>query len=34
MGPYFEGGKVTARFEKLANELLARRSKAYRRLAK
>ena len=31
---HFEGGKVTTRFEKLANELLARRSKAYRALAK
>jgi antitoxin component of MazEF toxin-antitoxin module len=31
---YFESGKTTSRFEKLANELLARRSKAYRALAK
>jgi hypothetical protein len=31
---YFESGKTTPRFEKLANELLARRSKAYRALAK
>jgi antitoxin component of MazEF toxin-antitoxin module len=30
---YFERGKVTARFEKMANELLERRSKAYRVLA-
>jgi antitoxin component of MazEF toxin-antitoxin module len=31
---YFESGKTTAKFEKLAKELLARRSKAYRALAK
>jgi len=31
---HFESGKATPRFEKLANELLARRSKAYRALAK
>ena len=31
---YFESGKTTSKFEKLANELLARRSKAYRALAK
>jgi antitoxin component of MazEF toxin-antitoxin module len=31
---YFEGGKVTKRFEKLANELLDRRSKAYRALSR
>jgi hypothetical protein len=30
---YFESGKATPKFEKLANELLARRSKAYRALA-
>ena len=29
-----EAGKVTQRFERLANELLQRRSKAYRVLAK
>jgi antitoxin component of MazEF toxin-antitoxin module len=31
---YFEGGKTTARFDKLADELLHRRSKVYRALAK
>jgi len=30
---YFEGGRVTKRFERLANELLQRRSKVYRSLA-
>lgn len=30
----FEGGKVTRAFEKLADELLNRRSKAYRILAR
>ena len=30
----FEDGKVTRRFEKLAEELLERRSRAYRELAK
>jgi antitoxin component of MazEF toxin-antitoxin module len=30
---YFEGGKVTRRFEKLANELIDRRSRVYRALA-
>jgi len=30
----FEDGKVTRRFEKLAEELLKRRSRAYRELAK
>jgi antitoxin component of MazEF toxin-antitoxin module len=31
---YFQGGKVTKRFEQLANDLLERRAKAYRELAK
>ena len=31
---YFEDGKVTKRFERLAQELLKRREKAYRELAK
>ena len=31
---YFERGKVTQRFEKLANELMDRRSKVYRVLAR
>jgi antitoxin component of MazEF toxin-antitoxin module len=31
---HFEHGKVTQRFEKLANELVDRRSKVYRALAK
>ena len=31
---FFEDGKVTRRFEKLAEELLKRRSRAYRELAK
>ena len=31
---YFEGGKVTPRFTKLAEALLERRSRAYRELAK
>ena len=31
---FLEGGRVTAKFAKLAKELLARRSKAYRALAK
>jgi antitoxin component of MazEF toxin-antitoxin module len=31
---YFEGGKATRRFEKLADELLDRRAKVYRALAK
>jgi len=31
---YFEGGKVTRAFEKAADELLKRRAKAYRELAK
>jgi antitoxin component of MazEF toxin-antitoxin module len=31
---FFEDGKVTRRFEKLAEELLQRRSRAYRELAK
>ena len=31
---YFEGGKVTPRFAKLAEALLARRSRAYKELAK
>lgn len=31
---YFEDGKVTKRFRKLAGEVLARRAKAYRELAK
>jgi hypothetical protein len=31
---YFEGGKVTPRFRKLAGELLERRARAYRELAK
>jgi len=31
---HFERGKATLKFEKLANELLARRWKAYRALAK
>ncbi|PYQ54115.1 MAG: hypothetical protein DMF78_07325 [Acidobacteria bacterium] len=34
-GPrYFERGRVTARFEALADELMGRRAKAYRVLAK
>jgi antitoxin component of MazEF toxin-antitoxin module len=33
-GRSFEGGKLTPTFEKLAKELTARRSKAYRELAK
>jgi antitoxin component of MazEF toxin-antitoxin module len=32
-GRYFENGKTTPRFEKVANELLTRRAKAYRALA-
>jgi antitoxin component of MazEF toxin-antitoxin module len=31
---YFEDGKVTKRFEKMADELLKRRAAAYRELAK
>ena len=31
---YFEHGKVTARFERLAKELLDRRAKVYLALAK
>ena len=31
---YFEGGKVTPRFRELAEEILERRSRAYRELAK
>lgn len=31
---YFEEGRVTKRFEKLAKELLERRAKLYRELAK
>jgi putative addiction module antidote len=31
---YFEGGKVTKRFERLAEELMRRRAKLYRELAK
>jgi hypothetical protein len=31
---YFEGGKITQRFAKLAGALLERRSRAYRELAK
>ena len=31
---FFEDGKVTRRFEKLAEELLKRRSRVYRELAK
>ena len=31
---YFEGGKVTKRFRKLADELLKRRKEVYRELAK
>jgi antitoxin component of MazEF toxin-antitoxin module len=31
---YFEDGKVTRRFEKLTEELLERRSRVYRELAK
>jgi antitoxin component of MazEF toxin-antitoxin module len=31
---YFERGKVTRKFEKLANDLMGRRSKVYRVLAK
>ena len=31
---YFEGGKVTKRFEELANEILERRAKVFRELAK
>ncbi|PYQ42400.1 MAG: hypothetical protein DMF77_13050 [Acidobacteria bacterium] len=31
---HFERGKATSKFEKRANELLTRRSKAYRALAK
>lgn len=31
---YFEGGKVTKRFQKLADELLKRRKEVYRELAK
>jgi antitoxin component of MazEF toxin-antitoxin module len=31
---YFEDGKVTKRFEKLAEELMQRRRKVYRELAK
>ena len=31
---YFESGKATRKFEKLANELLSRRAKVYRTLAK
>jgi antitoxin component of MazEF toxin-antitoxin module len=31
---FFEDGKVTRRFERLAEELLKRRSRAYRELAK
>lgn len=31
---YFEGGKVTRKFAKVADELLKRRAKAYRDLAK
>ncbi len=33
-GRYFERGKVTPKFEQLANELLENRSKVYRRLAR
>jgi antitoxin component of MazEF toxin-antitoxin module len=31
---YFEGGKVTRAFDKAADEMLKRRAKAYRELAK
>jgi antitoxin component of MazEF toxin-antitoxin module len=31
---YFEDGKVTKRFEKLAEQLLGRRARVYRELAK
>ncbi|MGH7855985.1 MAG: AbrB/MazE/SpoVT family DNA-binding domain-containing protein [Candidatus Binatia bacterium] len=31
---YFEGGKVTKRFDAIAKKLLARREKLYRELAK
>jgi antitoxin component of MazEF toxin-antitoxin module len=31
---FFEGGKVTKRFEELADDLLERRAKVYRELAK
>ena len=31
---HFEGGKVTPRFRKLAEEILERRARAYRELAK
>jgi antitoxin component of MazEF toxin-antitoxin module len=31
---YFEGGKVTKRFKRLSEELLKRRAKLYRELAK
>jgi antitoxin component of MazEF toxin-antitoxin module len=31
---YFEGGKATRAFEKLADDLLKRRAKVYRELAK
>ena len=31
---YFESGKATRKFEKLADELLSRRAKVYRTLAK
>ena len=31
---YFEDGKVTKRFEELANEILERRAKVFRELAK
>ena len=31
---YFQGGKVTGRFEQLARDLLARRARVYRALAK
>ena len=31
---YFEGGKVTKRFQQLADELLKRRKEVYRELAK
>jgi antitoxin component of MazEF toxin-antitoxin module len=31
---YLDGGKVTARFKKLADELLKRREEVYRELAK
>jgi antitoxin component of MazEF toxin-antitoxin module len=31
---YFEGGRVTRRFEKLADELMERRAEVYRALAR